>query len=138
MTDQDQNIAIAEYLGWKWYRRPATGIWAKNPLRTLYHPLLHAEYIKTLSIADMTERECNHVFIMREGLIPSYTTDLNAMHEAEKTLKPDDFSKFISIISTLTYSENCFEVENHFRRIHATAPHRAESFLRALNLWKMI
>ena len=82
MTDQEINIAIAEACGWKWYRRPATGPWAKKPMRALYHPELHREFVATLQEADMTERECNWVFIQREGMIQNYCADLNAMHSA--------------------------------------------------------
>lgn len=78
MTPEAQRIAIAEACGWKWYSRPASGPWAANPHRALYHPILSAELVSTLQPATMTERQCNDLFIWREGFIPDYLNDLNA------------------------------------------------------------
>lgn len=57
---------------------------------------------------------------------PDYLTDLNAMHEAERSIpQPSDF-----------YRNNLIEVVGDEQKIHlATAPQRAEAFLRTLNLW---
>lgn len=91
MTDDSINRAIAEDLGWKWYRRPATGPWAKKPMRSLYHPQIHAEYVATLQPADMTERECNWAFIQREGLVQNYLDEKNPgpAHELIEVLRSE-------------------------------------------------
>ena len=63
--------------------------------------------------------------------IPNYCNDLNAMHEAEKTLS----------------ETNMFVMAHHIERLvsrhgqhyfHATARQRAEAFLRTLGLWKEV
>jgi hypothetical protein len=66
--------------------------------------------------------------------IPDYLTDLNAMHEAEKMLRPLNtygewplWDNYLSILRDL--------VSNRGDEVHATAAQRAEAFLRTLNLW---
>ena len=65
--------------------------------------------------------------------IPDYCTDLNAMHEAEKTLTPKNWNN---------YSENWWiyckllRVNDADEAIHATARQRAEAFLRTLGKWE--
>lgn len=62
--------------------------------------------------------------------IPDYLGDLNAMHKAEKCLytkHPDLWSDYIVAVEMITGSLSA---------LHATAPQRAEAFLRTLNLWK--
>jgi hypothetical protein len=56
---------------------------------------------------------------------PDYLSDLNAMHEAEKALTPEQRRKYIGIIFNLPVSE-C--ESNMF----ATASQRAKAFLRTL------
>ena len=62
-----------------------------------------------------------------------FCNDLNAMHEAEKTLAPKNWNN---------YSENWWIYCNLLRvndadeAIHATARQRAEAFLRALGKWE--
>ena len=55
---------------------------------------------------------------------PSYTIDLNAMHEAEKVLKGGQRADYIDNLSLLVAP------------YMATAAQRARAFLRTLNLWE--
>jgi hypothetical protein len=64
---------------------------------------------------------------------PNYPHDLNAMHEAEKTLSENDRQKYLDILAAaprndryLTWADSVF----------ATAEQKAEAFLRTLNLWE--
>lgn len=56
-----------------------------------------------------------------------WTSDLNAMHEAESMLgtSPDWSAKYIEILQFV----------GGFQGIRSTAAQRAEAFLRTLNLW---
>ncbi len=74
------------------------------------------------------------------GFIPYYLNDLNAMHEAEKVLRENQFN-FVD------YPNQLFKVVTGrkwdgdmgyfmFNYTNATAAQRAEAFLRTLNLWK--
>lgn len=127
MTPERINTAIAEWCGWKWYRRPASGPWAKKPMRCLYHP----ELIKPLELelADMTERECNWAFIEREGMIPNYHSDLNAIHEAEKNLTEKQQVWYLQRLTQVRYRAGvsgmiaCMVDKTTF----ATAPQRCEA-----------
>ncbi len=66
---------------------------------------------------------------------PDYTSDLNAMHEAEKTLSTDEQIEM--------YLENLTDVSGgdtpkgkaSFTAYFATASQRAEAFMRTLGLW---
>jgi len=65
--------------------------------------------------------------------LPDYLNDLNAMHEAEKTLSENDRQKYLDILADaprddryLTWADGIF----------ATAAQKAEAFLKTLNLWK--
>lgn len=66
---------------------------------------------------------------MSQLLMIDYLNDLNAMHEAEKTLFPKHEAKW-----AMTMSEVC----GHSWRIiyTATAAQRAEAFLKTLGLWE--
>ena len=60
---------------------------------------------------------------------PDYLNDLNAMHEAEKTL--DDSS-----LGLVSYHNILASIcKTHRDCVRATAAQRAEAFLRTLSLW---
>ena len=111
MTPEQQRIAIAEACGWKRGHTGATH-WVSDP------------YGIRMGWSSMRE--------VTDNALPDYLNDLNAMHEAEKVLKSEQhFTYQIELaraISTITYPLN-------FALLHATAPQRAEAFLRTLNLW---
>ena len=62
---------------------------------------------------------------------PAYLTDLNAMHEAEKVLTEEQWPGYILTLNRIMN----FTEDNDVWTCHATAAHRAEAFLRTLNLW---
>lgn len=62
---------------------------------------------------------------------PNYFRDLNAMHEAEKVLTPEQWKDYSEDMCQQSHSGY---LTDHL--LHATAKQKAESFLRALNLWK--
>jgi len=57
-----------------------------------------------------------------------YCNDLNAMHEAEKVLSPQETDKYVTTL--------CLEVQSEPSLHNATARQRAEAFLRALGKWE--
>lgn len=67
---------------------------------------------------------------------PDYLNDLNAMHEAEKSLDDDldlDYSESLeSVTGTRWGANNAYDMSKYRS---ATASQRAEAFLRTLNLW---
>ncbi len=60
--------------------------------------------------------------------IPFYLTDLNAMHEAEKTLRGMQWHDYVQNLKALLCDDAVV-------LIHATAAQRAEAILKTLNLW---
>lgn len=112
MSPEAQRIAIAKACGWTYTKT------VNNPDPTPYgrlpkgeHPTMHGKEVEW----DLP--------------LPSYLSDLNAMHEAEKVLLN---SKKSGIWTTYLYwLEVVCDVPMH----HATAAQRAEAFLRTLNLW---
>lgn len=104
MTDNEINIAIAQVSGY-----------------TQEEPWLNG-------------RECwshkDHPSHVGFDEIPDYCNDLNAMHEAEKTLFPHRMHTYCD------YLRNCADGTFEWYRIHTTARQRAEAFLKTLNLWK--
>ena len=77
-------------------------------------------------------------------ILPSYGTDLNAMHEAEKLLTPDQEEIYVDQLSAAIMTD-AYENEPRYLKSHlgsadsiyrATAAQRREAFLRTLGLWK--
>jgi hypothetical protein len=96
MTPESQRIAIAEACGWKWEK-----LWTGE---------FHGKPIGEQGP-------------FRE--LPDYLNDLNAMHEAEKTLTKDQ---------SRTYA--CRKLSGGiFDAVHATAAQRAEAFLHTIGKW---
>ncbi len=134
MTPEAQRIAIAEACGWKLETRSMYGGtknvkgWGFNGRLSLGH----------------AERK----FITYVDSFPDYLNDLNAMHEAEKVLKPHQWSEWATTMRKIIMRE-CDKPECHlpielstrsmvadFWFYHATAAQRAEAFLKTLNLWQ--
>ena len=63
---------------------------------------------------------------------PDYLNDLNAMHEAEKTLNPIQAAEYARILTSIAWQSE----QPVFAPMTATATQRTEAFLRTLNLWK--
>jgi len=61
-------------------------------------------------------------------ILPNYTEDLNAMHEAEKVLNQKQKEDYFFIILNF--------YGNWPKAIQATADQRAEAFLRAVGKWE--
>ena len=61
--------------------------------------------------------------------VPNYLNDLNAMHEAEKTLKLGMRNLYDANLDLIAERDHCFIWET-------TAAQRAEAFLKTLGLWE--
>jgi len=98
MTDEQINQAIAEACGWT--DISSDGVVGKAPGET-----------------------CNRVMF-----VPLYCTNLNAMHEAEKTLTDDQ----------MWIMARKIELNEDRWYFHASARERAEAFLRTLGKWEEV
>lgn len=102
MTNEKINIAIAEVCGWRAGGKGKE--WGEQ---------------QTLGVPpNSSDGHWQHM--------PDYCDDLNAMHEAEKTL---DYSMLCDMEDSVGF---------HFaiKPFHATARQRAEAFLRTLGRWE--
>jgi len=102
MTPKQQRIAIAKTCGWKAEQLASGWLWT------------HPDYSPRLNIG-----------------CPDYLNDLNDMHEAEKMLTKEQYSRYAWIVLQGTPARE-LECREFFS---ATAAQRAEAFLRTLNLW---
>jgi hypothetical protein len=119
MTPEQQRIAIAEACGWtREYADVPTWNNSLNSYQGGYEP------VQTLLFRK--ERKC---FIAEN--LPDYLNDLNAMHEAEKSLwKRNDWSvcKYQETLQTQAMATASWTW-------HSTATQRAEAFLRTIGKW---
>ena len=106
MKPEEQHIEIATSCGWK-----------VEPSGHKRHPYVLCKYGKEIEWSDRFDKIWD--------AIPDYLNDLNAMHEAEKTL--DDKQR-------LLYLRHLTQLPNYGRC--ATAAQRAEAYLRTTGKWK--
>jgi len=65
--------------------------------------------------------------------LPDFLTDLNAMHEAEKVLTPEQLVDYCAFSLRVATGEGCV---TDYKMICATAAQRAEAFLRTIGKWE--
>lgn len=71
--------------------------------------------------------------------VPDYPNDLNACHEFEKTLTPDQGAIFERHLESICQRALIISGTTHwlkFKCVSATAPQRCEAYLRTLNKWE--
>jgi len=110
MTPEQQQIAIAEACGWKY-----------EPRRLSINGILIEDSYPWISPTGARD------YISQ---LPDYLTDLNAMHEAEKLIMLHPHAAKTRCRYHAYLADLC-----KIDAIHATAPQRAEAFLRTLNLY---
>ena len=149
MKPEDQRIAIAEACGWNIEVTPHFKILRKpNDPKEGYCCGIHLSDDEVWEAGLTGDENGDFQF-------PDYLSDLNAMHEAEKTLQDETLKLYVGLLNRVVYREDWiwwwededrepiqstewFEVprKQAFGCISATAPQRAEAFLRTLGLWK--
>ena len=111
MTEEQQQIAIAEACGWRIGTRRAMGYGGVTNAIQYY----------------WEKNGC-------VGSLPDYLNDLNAMHEAVKTLpqnfKPRYFSCLCAVVG------GAISLHGYSEATEATAAQRAEAFLRTIEKWE--
>lgn len=109
MKPEDINRAIAEHLGWRCQRHVSdeNKAWA------------------TMCWIRPGNEE------WQQEQIPNYAEDLNAMHEAEKTLTDEDFEQHYG-----PFLGAAAHARSRRALICATAAQRAEAFVRTIGKWR--
>lgn len=100
MKPEEQRIAIAEACGW------------------VKHEKFHRWY----------SPNANEAITHCQASLPDYLNDLNAMREAEATIRHDSYRWGIYVTRELPRASQDIT--------HATASQRAEAFLKTLGLWE--
>lgn len=77
----------------------------------------------------------HHDGICSEVAPPDYHSSLDAMHEAEKCLTDEQWGDYVSILEWVIGIEGQSSRTRKIKAIHATAPQRAEAFLRTIGKW---
>lgn len=117
MTNEQINRAIAEACGWTEF---------------------HTEDFTEMGMPCFVQMALPPGFIHIENSmpLPNYCNDLNAMHEAEKTMLAgfEDDPEGSALWSD--YQTNLIIVCPAYLSYHATANQRAEAFLRTINKWE--
>lgn len=113
MNPEAQRIAIAEVCGWQ--------------LKS--HEDARYAYLKPPGRLSLTFKR--NVAI---SALPDHLNDLNAMHEAEKTLGKRS-ATYANVLEEVCRRDRGDLVSNG-QKWHATAAQRAEAFLRVLDKWQ--
>ena len=82
----------------------------------------------------VTKDQWGPLYRTQHGIVrdcPNYVTDLNAMHEAEKVLRDEQWTDYYD--NLLDTTKPSFVLRDI---THATAAQRAEAFLRTLGKWE--
>lgn len=79
---------------------------------------------------DGDQAPSNYTFVTD---LPDYLNDLNAMHEAEKTLSPKDKREYAYQLNGGYYTSG---LDDTFDIVHATAAQRAKAYLRTIGKWE--
>ncbi len=134
MKPEQQNIAIAEACGAQWIDLP--------DFRGNHH--LPTKLLTFIGVDDVEKLAGTFPVLVPTGYknpmphfdIPKYTTDLNAMHESEKTLDDDQWANYFYHLngsvdpSSVTHDHSMEE-----NQINISASRRAEAFLKTINKW---
>jgi hypothetical protein len=122
MNEHDQRIAIAEACGWVGLHKRNSNFRRSETGTTLAgrHPDLDG--CPTLDGWSNSNE------------VPDYCNDLNAMHEAEKTLTLDQRRTYWNRLCLVT--EKGRMAEASWLTTTATAAQRAEAFLKTIGKWK--
>jgi len=67
--------------------------------------------------------------------LPNYLNSLDAMHEAEKHLYPNQAHDYDRELTVILSDNGRSPISQDYLNYRATAAQRAEAFLRTLNLW---
>lgn len=122
MNELDQIIAIAEACGWKWHSISdflGTKEWGWSAPNCLHSDDYYkSEKSRAASVS-----------------LPKYTTDLNAMHEAEKTLSLGQRDQYINHLLHICDRAHRMASVPGWLMPTATARQRAEAFLITCSLW---
>ena len=131
MNEEQQNIVIAKLMGAKWVK--SFNRQTPNKAVLVFVKRLSLDYGDEIVYVNESDENFTKVV---HAHVPDYCNDLNAMHEAENHLKPDEKEIYWNYLFDHCDGTVFSRVEDDYKMIHATAAQRAEAFLKTLKLWK--
>jgi hypothetical protein len=126
MKPEAQRIAIAEAMGYEWYWLPVDPA-GFRPRQTLCPPQWRKDGF--LPAPPLTEIRVDDL-----NAVTDYLIDLNAMHEAETVLTPEQQWPYAQALFRVL--ESAGVLSSSFATLHASAAQRAEAFLRTIGKWE--
>ncbi len=112
MTEHDQRIAIAEWMG------------------------MDMNYVRP-DLERFKNRDDGGEAVFTLARVPDYTRDLNAMHEAERHLGDvNQLNAYADALDKVCVPTHICSLTHWLAVVMATAAQRAEALLRTLNLWR--
>lgn len=143
MTDEEKRIRIAETCGWIAIDGEVNV--GARPTKGLFVVCDTCNYMFRVGQFEADSDECDHdkktaykqwrkdELFVSEYHLPDYLSDLNAMHEAEKTLRDDgafdQWSTYCIHLNRLACRIECKNTHTCGFTIAATARQRADAFL---------
>lgn len=139
MTAEEKRIAIAEACGWSIRKRRCPHSQSVEEW-FWYAPgsdLFREDHVGTRQHMTSGEIVGNPV----PNAIPDYLNDLNAMHQAESTLTPEEKFHYRGYLAQAVHmaaamGEIGIEEDVYYSTIHADAKYRAQAFLWTKGKWK--
>ena len=84
----------------------------------------------------MNTARINAAISTATGITRDFASDLNAMHEAEKALSPEQAWNFVNELGHAADARGWLDsISATFKLAHSTADQRAEAFLRTIGKW---
>lgn len=131
MTKQEQKYALAEFMGYVWYRAPQDHHFPEKKYRFLALPAIQ-EYEGQIDIwkqrADGTEKIIDSKeWRKAQGVdyVPDFPEDYNAMHEVEMKLwQLEKHTEFVGVLLRMGWTRN--------KIVSATCNARSEAACRVL------
>lgn len=134
MTNEEQNIAVAEWLGPPKFVLKKRGLYYR-PDANGYTGNIRDAWMVTEDVADQHAYSNDEPVTKHPAPIPDFGSDLNAMHEAEIKLRGCDYDYYNIPEVHKRWNDYQISVCQNFG-ISATASQRREALLRTLELWK--
>lgn len=146
MKPEEQRIAIAKACGWSFKKKPRQNMMSKIPAWHMTTPdgIMRCGKERWYETAYGKEShyqpfQGNLEDYLDDCGVPDYLNDLNAMHEAYRSLRLIQQIEFLNHLFNVvkdTRANNLDDDSVRMVAVNATAAQRAEAFLKTLRLWK--
>lgn len=129
MNQTEISEAIAQHLGWIPHPDNAT-------MKVRHWTLGGSKYGERGAKSARSEIIHDDTWGIEQSLLPDYCNDLNAMREAERSLRVDEWEQYTTHVFNIATEASKFDEPYVCMDVLcATAAQRAEAFLRTVGKW---